>query len=288
MMFIRLHKPTIVCLLEPKVSEDQANRICSSFGFEEWIRVEAVGFSGGIWILWRNTIVIEAVETHPQFITIRVVDNVARALLVTGDFNSVLSQEEVSNPETFSLARCVDFNQWICREGLLDLGYSGAKYTWTRGLGTSTFKGARLDRALGNVERKLRYSEAEVEHLPRINSDHTPLLINTRSLPSGRMNRQFRYNMAWATHLTFQQVVRHSWDNNKNVEINKEKMAVALATWNVSTFGNVFHRKKKLLARINVVQRRMVNQLRPDLTKLDKKLKQELEEVLFQEELIWF
>lgn len=41
-MFVRMYNPAIVCLLEPKVSGDQANSICSSFGFEEWIRVGRV------------------------------------------------------------------------------------------------------------------------------------------------------------------------------------------------------------------------------------------------------
>ncbi|XP_031095076.1 uncharacterized protein LOC115999360 [Ipomoea triloba] len=269
-MFVRLHNPAIVCLLEPKVSGDQANSICSSFGFEEWIRVEAVGFSGGIWIMWKNTIIIEEVETHPQFITIQVANDtegpwvlsvvygspnqgLRRRLfaelsqhntrgqdpwLVAGDFNSVVSQDKVSNPESFSLNRCVEFNDWIFREGLMDLGFTGPKFTWARGQHTSTFKGARLDRVLGNVEWKIKFSEAVVEHLPRIESDHTPHLVNTKPVSTRTNSRGFRYNLAWATHPTFQLVIQPNWDNNKEVEINKERLVVALDSWNKTIFGN--------------------------------------------------
>lgn len=208
--------------------------------------------------------------------------------LVTGDFNSVVSQDEVSNPESFSLNRCVEFNEWIFRESLMDLGFTGPKFTWARGQHTSTFKGARLDRVLGNVEWKIKFSEAVVEHLPRIESDHTPLLVNTKPVPTRISSRGFRYNLAWASHPTFQSVIQQNWNSSMEVESNKERLAVVLDSWNKTIFGNVFHRKKRILARIKGVQDRMTYQVRPEWIKLDKKLRQELEEVLFQEELIWF
>lgn len=42
------HKPRIVGLFEPKVSSSQVDAICCKFVFDQWIRVEAVRFSGGI------------------------------------------------------------------------------------------------------------------------------------------------------------------------------------------------------------------------------------------------
>ena len=41
-------------LLEPRVSSYQVYGICTKIGFENWIRVEAVGFSGKIQIFWRD------------------------------------------------------------------------------------------------------------------------------------------------------------------------------------------------------------------------------------------
>lgn len=43
---LRDYNPSIACLLEPKVSGTQANDICFSLDFNEWLRVEAFGFSG--------------------------------------------------------------------------------------------------------------------------------------------------------------------------------------------------------------------------------------------------
>ena len=37
-------------------------------GFDNSHRVEAVGFSGGIWLLWQNVIEVEVLINHWQFI----------------------------------------------------------------------------------------------------------------------------------------------------------------------------------------------------------------------------
>lgn len=80
----RIHRPAIVCLLEPKVSSDQANKICANLGFDEWIRVEAVGFSGGIWVLWNNYLKIEVLDTHPQFINLEITEGQRDPWILTG------------------------------------------------------------------------------------------------------------------------------------------------------------------------------------------------------------
>lgn len=57
--------------------------------------------------------------------------------------------------------------------------------------------------------------------------------------------------------------------------------------WNKVTFGNIFKRKMRLLARLGGIQLALeVNPTR-SLGRLEKKLKKELEEVLTPEELFW-
>ncbi|CAN1146455.1 hypothetical protein LINPERHAP2_LOCUS15251 [Linum perenne] len=45
-------KLNIVIQVEPRVSGIIADRVCRTLGFEEVRCVEAIGFSGGIWVLW--------------------------------------------------------------------------------------------------------------------------------------------------------------------------------------------------------------------------------------------
>ncbi|XP_019160720.1 PREDICTED: uncharacterized protein LOC109157274 [Ipomoea nil] len=67
-------------------------------------------------------------------------------------------------------------------------------------------------------------------------------------------------------------------------------MAVALNEWNRNTVvcGQYFPQKKRRISRINCVQRNLTINARPDLLKLERKLRVELDEILYQEELIWF
>lgn len=64
---IKVHKPHILGLLEPKISRVRVDFVCNDLGFEDWVSVEALGFSGGIWVFWRNTIDVHIIKTHPQY-----------------------------------------------------------------------------------------------------------------------------------------------------------------------------------------------------------------------------
>lgn len=67
-----VHKPKILGLLEPKVSGDQVNGICKKIGFDNWVKVDAVGFSDGIWVFWMDELLIDIVYAHPQFVLLKV------------------------------------------------------------------------------------------------------------------------------------------------------------------------------------------------------------------------
>ena len=72
--------------------------------------------------------------------------------MAVGDFNSVTSKEETSTPLNFDHSKSSGMNNWISTHGLIDLGYLGPKFTWTRGKSPQTFKGSRFDRTLCNIE----------------------------------------------------------------------------------------------------------------------------------------
>ncbi|XP_019200262.1 PREDICTED: uncharacterized protein LOC109193892 [Ipomoea nil] len=170
--------------------------------------------------------------------------------LVAGDFNAVSCQEETLNYNAYSTQRSSDFVDWISGEGLIDLGFSGPRLTWARGSDVVTSKGARLDRALCNVDWRQRFPEAFVQHLPR--------------------------------------VVKRAWIPGATVQGNINNVQAHLITWNKEVFGSITTRKRILLARIAGIQRALATSFHRGLLKLEGKLKSALEEVLYQEELMWF
>lgn len=48
----RVFKPVITVLLEPKISGEEADKVCKKFGKRRWVRSESLGFSGGVWAIW--------------------------------------------------------------------------------------------------------------------------------------------------------------------------------------------------------------------------------------------
>lgn len=100
--------------------------------------------------------------------------------MVVGDFNSVTKAEEVCSNGNLDQRRCsgfvdMDTGTWLSGSWFETL--SGPCFTWTRGNSITTFTGAWLDRAMGNMEWNFVFEETTITHLPKIHPDHTPLLI---------------------------------------------------------------------------------------------------------------
>ena len=61
---VRINKPKVMALFEPRISGQKADLFISESGFMKSYRIEAKGFSGGIWILWNMDVVLEVVENN--------------------------------------------------------------------------------------------------------------------------------------------------------------------------------------------------------------------------------
>ncbi|KAL8129129.1 hypothetical protein V2J09_018284 [Rumex salicifolius] len=49
-----IQDPIVLVLVETRLSSPQADKVCETIGFDGMTRVGAVGFWGGIWILWHK------------------------------------------------------------------------------------------------------------------------------------------------------------------------------------------------------------------------------------------
>lgn len=65
----------MVIMLEPRISGIRANELIKKSGFVKSHRVEAIGYSRGIWLLWRDLLDVEVVFNHKQFIHFRIINN---------------------------------------------------------------------------------------------------------------------------------------------------------------------------------------------------------------------
>lgn len=317
---IWIHKPQVLGLLEPKISGYKADEVCKKLVFEDWIRVEALGFSGGIWVLWRSSIHVNVIRTHTQFIFLQVKEgikepwnlavvygspsyglrnrlwrdlriqsmDVSGPWIAAGDFNAVVSEAEVSDPAKFKHNKSVRFRDWIFDQGLIDMGFEGPRLTWRRGSEDTIIKGARLDRVLANGDWCMRFQNTSVKHLPMLHSDHSPLLINLDCQQQRKKKHNFRFCAEWLMDKSFYDTVNQAWRQNDEFSDNIKNIIPTLEEWNRQVFGNLNQKKKRLLARIAGIQRKILINNHTGLVKLERKLQKELDDILLQEEIRWF
>lgn len=67
-----------VALLETQLSGHRAETVIAKLGFDYSFRVEAKGFAGGIWLLWKGETSIEILQAHPQFVHMHIRDRHCR------------------------------------------------------------------------------------------------------------------------------------------------------------------------------------------------------------------
>ncbi|KAJ4840913.1 hypothetical protein Tsubulata_001108 [Turnera subulata] len=306
----------IAIVVEPRISGRKANRVIARLGFNRTHRVEARGYSGGIWVLWKEEVVlIMVITSHDQFIHLRVWidgnpfwltaiygspnDTLRRALqlnlevlasliqgpwILTGDFNALLSATEREGRRKVTSAKLKDFQDCVENNQLIDLGFAGPVFTWHRG----SLK-QRLDWALCNEFWLEKFEATTVYHLPFLGSDHRPLFICLKALrPRFRKESRFHFQTAWMAHENFPKFVRHSWNANSDWCSSLQGFSQNLQEWNNSEFGNIFKRKRRLLARIAGIQNYLDKRPSSFLSHLDLELRSELDSVLAQEEMFWF
>ncbi|KAA3466349.1 reverse transcriptase [Gossypium australe] len=144
-----------------------------------------------------------------------------------------------------------------------DLGYIGPSYTWQRG-NTSE----RLDRAMANDAWISAFPHSLVYHLPRIKSDHRPILLKTNPKLNVPRGRPFRFLAGWTEHANFKDLVSNRWRYSGNMADSLSEFTSHVKDWNKSIYGYIGTRKRQLLKSLETIQKAM-------------------EHVLNHEELLW-
>ena len=207
--------------------------------------------------------------------------------LVTGDFNKITNISEKRRGRMHYSNS--GFADWIYRNDLVDLGFTGPRYTWMtkRGIGEEIWE--RLDIAICSMDWRLLYIDGYVKHLPRVLSDHCPVLIQFHSnhMPNSK-NKPFRFEAMWLNHKKFDEFFINNWSSYEEDTAGKiPKFTDTLKRWNKEEFGNLFHNKRKILAHIQGVQKCLSIKFSLNLSRLEDSLLAKYSEILKQEEMFW-
>ena len=221
------YNPAIFVVMETKLGGDRAKAITDRLPFDGAIHTNTIGYSGGLWLLWNSDFVeVELLAMTEQEIHVEVQvrntrltwlfsaiyasprseernilwENLAKVAelhklpwVMAGDFNEPLVDEDKFGGRGVSINRSLAFKDCLDRCSMVDMGFSGPRYTWTNKRDFSNLMLERIDRYFINPEWCVMYPNARVTHLPRCHSDHCPVLMEALPPSKVKLNRPFRF-----------------------------------------------------------------------------------------------
>lgn len=128
-----------------------------------------------------------------------------------------------------------------------------------------------------------------MSHLPFFSTDHAPLYVQFSPVRGNNTSRRpFRFEAAWMSHRSFKKLLETSWKSDLTTPEALDELRVKLKKWNKDVFGDVMRRKDALLDKIKIVHDQLDLAQTDVLLTKEASLIKELEEVLEQEEILWF
>ena len=113
----------------------------------------------------------------------------------------------------------------------------------------------RIDRFFVNPLWYTLHPEARVKHHIRCHSDHCLVLLETNPVPTCHLLRSFKFHSFWLLDSPFPRVVQQAWNNSHHLLSTIANFSREATSWNREHFGNIFGKKRKLLARLDGIQR---------------------------------
>ena len=315
------HQPSIMVISETRIGGERAERIIEGLPFDGFITTDTIGYAGGLWVLWKKddaevtllasteqeihatvkvcssnlTWLIFAIYASPRLVERRILwSNLSIVAklhklpwLLLGDFNEVLCGEENFGGRQVNINRAMEFKDCIDACNVIDLGFAGPKYTWTNKRPLSDLILERIDRCFANPEWRLLFSEATVTHLPRTFSDHHPVLVELCNSRTNHGSKPFRFQTMWLLHPEFHKVVQDAWSVGVSLNGAISGFTNKARKWNAEVFGNLFARKRRVLARLNGTQKALADNPSDSLLQLERKLTEDYSLILLQEEEFW-
>ena len=312
------HYPSIMFIMNTRVGGDGAEKIIDGLPFDGFITTDTIGYAGGLWILWNKEdaeisllalteqeihaiVKVRALNLSWLFSTIYAspclakrrilwsnIEEVGRLhtfpWLMIGDFNEVLCGEDKFRGNQVNINWAIEFKACLDSCSFVNLGFTGPKYTWTNKRQLTDLILERIDQCFANLLWRVLYPEAAVTHLPRTYLDYHPVLIELRKPDSDRANRPFRFQSIWLLHPDFPRVVKEACSEGSSLHLATVDFTRKVKKWNFEVFGNLFARKRRVLARLSRTQRALANNPSESLIRLEKYLFNEYSSIILQEE----
>lgn len=276
---LRSTQAEIVFIIKTKSSAAKSTRYLPTLPLPNSIYVLARGWFGGLWLLWGPLANLQIIQQNRHYIHAKVnvpaqqrwdlicvygdpahalnkqiwryiqqVTNQGEAVCLIGDFNAVANEEEKYGGSQVLNTNNRDFRNFVFETGLVDLGFKGSAFTWNNQQDTSAAIHERLDRVLCTMPWCQIFPMAYVNHLPRIHSDHAPILLRTQNRPP--IPHNFRVSW-WFNHQGFKRACEDGWRGSKGLQWHERmaNMKTEIKEWEATnpTPQNRMHQIQQLL-----------------------------------------
>ncbi|KAL5563396.1 hypothetical protein UlMin_033143 [Ulmus minor] len=249
--YVQQYSPSLVFLSETLSSKAQMERLRSKLGYSGMLTWEREGRSGGLCLLWSDSITVQLLSGSKGHIDVMVTSLNSTCWRFTGLYG---------NPDTSLrsqfwnlMKRLGDSSSlpWLCRGDLNEILFGhekqGPKFTWNRGNGACLVQ-ERLDMMLRNSGWLDLFPNSLVHHLNLRGSDHRPLLVKLlqadecsiigKSWKRGR----FHFEEAWADEEECSNIIKSHWNFSPTTNLvgvaNKLHLcATDLEGWNLESFS---------------------------------------------------
>ncbi|XP_058784485.1 uncharacterized protein LOC131659290 [Vicia villosa] len=127
-----------------------------------------------------------------------------------GDFNVIMGAHEHRGRINPAVRPVQDFQNWTNDNALFHFPTTGADFTWTNKRDPPFTVERRLDRCIGNSNWIYSCNFIAVCSLPRVCSDHHPLLMEFH-VNFARTVSPFKFLSSWSLHDNCRQVILSAW-----------------------------------------------------------------------------
>ncbi|KAK2449324.1 hypothetical protein QL285_008530 [Trifolium repens] len=259
------NQPDILFLSETLSKSQAMERIRVSLKFNSCLSIDVEGRSGGLSVMWRDTIKCRVMNYSRHFINLVVEDkegaewrltcyygypergrrrqawDLLRELrdmsdlpwCIIGDFNDLLSQEDKKGTHPHPNWLCNGFRNAVSDCDLTDIHLEGYPYTWIKSRGSANVIEERLDRAMANSSWLMLFPEVKLRNLLVSHSDHSPILLQNSPLTENGATYTFRFENMWLKEEDVEEVVEDGWGRERGVEITSRttRCAEKLKRW---------------------------------------------------------
>jgi hypothetical protein len=208
-----------------------------------------------------------------------------RPWLCLGDFNEITSQEENEGGAVRQERQMQSFRDVLESCNLHDLGYDGAKFTWTNCRYDGEFIKERLDRAVANSYWSTIFREVSVNVLAARSSNHKPIWVKYAVCGGEQAiyHRQFKFEAKWHLDKEYNTVLEEAWSHEEHggtalqvVQGKLDHYQRVLSRWSGKKFGS----SNKLLKKKTKLLEELQSHEKPEVWDEIMTLKKEIEFIL--------